>query len=137
MNTLQQLTQQIHRPDLTSRQLGSVGEAYACAWLECRGWTIVDRNWQSRYGELDIVALSPALQLTFVEVKTRRTAHFGPPQEAVTAHKRMTIRRAAAQWLMEYGRHVRHRGTRFDVIALSVDGDARAPRITHIPGALQ
>lgn len=96
----------------------------------------MDRNWQSRYGELDIVALSPSLQLTFVEVKTRRNAHFGPPQEAVTARKRISLKHAASQWLLEYGRKIRHHGTRFDVIALSVPGGARCPQVTHIPGAL-
>ncbi|WP_225432860.1 MULTISPECIES: YraN family protein [Bifidobacterium] len=130
-----QLTMQLHRPGLTPRQLGRIGEDYAAIWLQNRGWTIIDRNWGSRYGELDIIAIDRVGQLAFVEVKTRRSAHFGAPQDAVDAHKRMALRRAGLQWLQEHGRDVPHMGMRFDVLALSVLAGRRAPQIRHIPGA--
>ncbi|MCH9275063.1 YraN family protein [Bifidobacterium amazonense] len=94
-----------------------MGERYAADRLERAGYTILDRNWHSRYGELDVIAMTPDSVIVFVEVKTRRNARYGPPQEAVTARKRLALRRAGVQWLME--RRIPHRGIRFDVIAIT------------------
>lgn len=120
-------------PTLTPRELGSTGEEYAARWLESRGWTVMERNWRSRYGELDLVALSPERRLVFVEVKTRRTMRQGTPQEAVTAAKRTSLRRAGVQWLMEPEHRIAHTGVRFDVLAVSVHGSR--PFVHHIPEA--
>lgn len=120
-------------PTLHPRALGALGERYAAAWLESRGWRVLDRNWRSRYGEIDIVAFCPEGCLVFVEVKTRRTMRQGTPQEAVTAAKQANLRRAGVQWLVEPGHRVAHAGVRFDVIAVSVHGDR--PLVHHIPGA--
>ncbi len=84
---------------LKPKQLGVLGEQYAADWLERHGYTILGRNWHSRYGELDIVMMTPDRVIAFVEVKTRRTDHFGTPQEAVTLHKQTNLRRAGVQWL--------------------------------------
>ncbi|WP_241520151.1 YraN family protein [Bifidobacterium catulorum] len=132
---IDRLTMRLHQPGLSPRQLGLLGEDYAELWLRERGWTILGRNWRTRHGELDIIALNRADQLTFVEVKTRRSATFGPPQDAVTEHKRRTLRHAGLEWMQRHGGAIRHRGTRFDVLAISVLGGRRAPQIRHIPGA--
>ncbi|WP_240541506.1 YraN family protein [Bifidobacterium callimiconis] len=129
------LTAVLHEPGLAPKRLGELGEDYGVLWLERRGWRIVDRNWRSRYGELDIIAVTPDDRLSFVEVKTRRNASFGSPQSAVNAHKRTTLRRAGIQWLQEHGRTVPHESVRFDVLAISVHGSRRAPQVQLIPGA--
>nr|WP_236023712.1 YraN family protein [Bifidobacterium miconis] len=117
--------------DLTPRQLGALGEQYAAAWLERRGCTVLDRNWRSRYGELDIIAVTPEHIVLFVEVKTRRNARYGTPQEAVTAHKRLALRRAGVQWLLCPEHRMAHRGVRFDVIAITAPVGA-SPTVNHI-----
>ena len=76
---------------LKPKQLGVLGEQYAADWLERHGYTILGRNWHSRYGELDIVMMTPDRVIAFVEVKTRRTDHFGTPQEAVTPSKQTNL----------------------------------------------
>ena len=53
---------------------GDQGEALAGRYLEARGYTILDRQWRCRFGELDIVARSPEGVLCFVEAKRRRRA---------------------------------------------------------------
>ncbi len=113
--------------------LGVWGERFARGWLEQRGWSFLDANWQTRYGELDLVMLDPARTLVFVEVKTRRTTRYGTPQEAVTAHKRLALRRAGAQWLLDPSHRIRHAGVRFDVVALTVT--APSPIVMHITEA--
>ena len=122
---LADLERQIRASSINSRELGRLGEDYACQWLRQRNWRILARNWRSRFGELDIIALDPEATLVFVEVKTRRTGRFGSPEEAVGPRKQTHLRRAAVQWLISHDRDpgARHRGTRFDVISLSVKSD--------------
>ena len=122
---LADVERQIRAKGVSSRELGRLGEDYACQWLRQRNWRILARNWRSRFGELDIIALDPEATLVFVEVKTRRTGRFGSPEQAVGPRKQTHLRRAAVQWLISHDRdpNARHRGTRFDVISLSVKSD--------------
>ena len=122
---LADIERQIRVSGINSRELGRLGEDYACQWLRERNWRILARNWRSRFGELDIIALDPEAILVFVEVKTRRTGRFGSPEQAVGPRKQTHLRRAAVQWLISHDRDpsARHRGTRFDVISLSVKSD--------------
>ena len=122
---LADVERQIRVNGINSQKLGRLGEDYACQWLRQRNWRILARNWRNRFGELDIIALDPEAVLVFVEVKTRRTGRFGSPEQAVSPRKQSHLRRAAVQWLISHDRdpHAQHRGTRFDVISLSVKSD--------------
>ena len=94
------------------RALGARGEALAARWYEERGYTVLDRNWRCREGELDLV-LARGRTLVFCEVKARTSNAYGTPAEAVTRTKQRRIRRLAVRWLDE--RDVRSRSLRFDV----------------------
>ncbi|MEE8725824.1 MAG: YraN family protein, partial [Bifidobacterium crudilactis] len=50
------LGSELLNPDIDAQALGRLGEEFVSSWLKSRGWDIIDRNWSSRYGELDIVA---------------------------------------------------------------------------------
>src|ERR1700678_4834659 len=78
--------------------LGREGEQAAGNYLEGCGFRILDRNWRSADGEIDIVAVE---RHTFVvcEVKTRSGTRFGTPLDAVGSVKLRRLRRLAAQWL--------------------------------------
>ena len=101
------------------QQLGAAGEALAAAWYEANGYIVLDRNWRVREGELDLVVRKQRT-IVFCEVKTRTTASFGLPQEALTRAKRDRIRQLAAIWLQTSP--VRPRQIRFDVAAI-LDGE--------------
>ena len=121
-------------PRLGRRDLGILGESLACDLLVDRGWRVIERNWRSRHGELDIIALDDDGYLVFVEVKTRRSTRFGTPAEAVTPRKQRHLRLASCEWLAE-GRlgRTHHHGIRFDVVSITVSGGL--PRATLLRGA--
>lgn len=123
--------------DLTGKEVGRIGEDIAADYLGSLGYRILDRNWNCRYGELDIVALSPPFHskqfIVVAEVKTRRTDICGSPLEAVTDRKLAHLRRAAFLWLDAHP-HFPHHPMRIDVIGISLHEDEHgyAPIISHV-----
>jgi putative endonuclease len=112
------------------RELGQIGETLAASYLTTRGWNIVDRNVRYREGEIDIVAARGGI-LAFVEVKTRRSAAFGSPAEAVTWKKQRRIRALASRYLAE--RHPGAHAIRFDVVDIARDHGGFL--VTHLEDA--
>jgi len=113
------------------RSRGRWGEALAVAWLRLKGYRIEARNWRCSLGELDIVARDRKT-LVFVEVKARRSASAGPPEEAVDVRKQRRLVQLAQAYL---GKHGGEPACRFDVIAIS--GRLPAPRIRHLRDAFR
>lgn len=117
------------------QNLGRLGERLAAEHLIRRGYTILERNYRTRFGEIDIVAYGREA-IVFCEVKTRRVApRHGGPLEAVHPRKRMQVRRMASRWLVE--RHDRPFGAdlRFDVIGITLDVADRLVNLDHLEGA--
>jgi putative endonuclease len=111
-------------------ELGRTGEQVAAEYLERAGLRILDRNWRSRDGEVDIVAADRQV-LVVCEVKTRSGTRFGTPLEAVTRHKRARLRRLAAQWLVAHG--VLFDEVRIDVIGVIKEKSGEF-QIEHVRG---
>jgi putative endonuclease len=109
------------RPD-PRRALGTRGEDAVARWYEARGYSVLDRNWRVREGELDLV-LRHGRTLVFCEVKTRRGDAFGSPFDAVTTSKQRRLRTLALRWLTEH--EVRGVALRFDVAAVRAAPDSR------------
>lgn len=106
------------RNDLARR-----GEDAAAAFLERIGMTVVERNWRCPAGEADIIAVDGP-DLVIVEVKTRRSARAGTPEEAVTPTKQRRIARIARAYLAASG--LSPQRIRFDVVTLRVLSPDRA-----------
>ncbi|MDR3242920.1 MAG: YraN family protein [Clostridiales Family XIII bacterium] len=103
-------------------KLGAWGEMRAALYLEKHGFTVLERNYRCRVGEIDIIALKGKV-LTFVEVKTRSDFRLALPCESVTEEKRRRIQKAADSYIMESARADGTRetiGFRFDVIEILV-----------------
>jgi len=79
----------------TKHLVGKQGEAAAAAYLKQHGYRIVEQNFRIRGGEIDTVA-KQGETLVFVEVKTRHSAAYGLPEEAITAPKTNYLKRAIA-----------------------------------------
>ena len=110
---------------MNRRALGARGEAIAQRWYEERGYAVLDRNWRTRQGELDLV-LGRDRVVVFCEVKTRTSDAFGEGVEAVTATKQARLRRLAGEWLSVHD--ARARELRFDVVSILAPRDG-PPRV--------
>ncbi|MHB8907515.1 MAG: YraN family protein [Syntrophales bacterium] len=102
---------------LSGKRTGNRGEELAAAHLAEMGYRIIERNYRSLFGEIDIVA-EEGETLVFVEVKCRRSDAYGPPELAVGREKQKKISTAALQYLSEH--RLRHRPARFDVVAVKL-----------------
>lgn len=114
------------------RQLGKWGESVAAVHLEAKGFRLVERNWRSIYGEIDIIAQDSA-ELVFVEVKTRRGNQMGTPEEALTRQKAEKLRQLAQLYLAENGSE---QGWRIDLVAIEIDSSGKLLRCDHLRDAV-
>ena len=104
-------------------RLGKTGEDLACRELRRRGYVILDRRYRTRVGELDIIARDNCT-LVFVEVKTRSSARYSHPFEAVTPTKQWKLVAMAQDYLGKTGQW--GEACRFDVVAVVVWAAGRA-----------
>jgi putative endonuclease len=116
-----------------NRSVGERGEAIAEAYLRGQGFTVLEKNYRGKTGEIDIVAREGDT-IVFVEVKARRNLAYGPPQLAVTAFKQRQISRTALTWLAHHKKS--NSNARFDVIAILAP-DHEVPQIEHIRNAFE
>jgi putative endonuclease len=122
------------------RRLGARGEGLAARHLEARGYEVVERNFRTRYGELDVVARD-ARFLVFCEVKTRivrqaAEADVLGPFAAIGSRKQQQVRAMAREWLTQ-GRleGPRPQELRFDAIGVSFDAHGRLVALEHLEAA--
>jgi putative endonuclease len=124
----------------TRRTRGELGERVAARHLAERGYDIVERNFRTRYGELDLIA-ADARCIVFCEVKTR-VAHGreGPERgiDAIGHAKRRRIRAMAGQWLRSRPAGTarpRRSRLRFDAIGVTLSPAGAVLSLEHVPDA--
>jgi putative endonuclease len=110
--------------------LGRMGEDAAAVFLQRCGMRILERNWRSSGGELDIIA-GDGDCLVICEVKTRRSTVFGEPIEAVGTRKLRRLRSLAGAWLDAHSTHAPR--IRIDVVGILVPPNGPVV-ITHLRG---
>lgn len=117
------------------RRLGQLGEQLATDHLVRRGFRIVERNYRTRWGELDIVAFD-GRTIAFCEVKTRRlTGGAAAPFDSLHPRKRAQVRKMALQWLSERPDRPFASVLRFDAIGVIFDSQGQLVRLEHLEGA--
>ncbi|HJS30127.1 MAG TPA: YraN family protein [Anaerolineales bacterium] len=114
--------------------LGRRGELLAADYLASIGYSILEKNHRTPYGEVDLIAIQAGV-IVFVEIKTRRTARFGWPEQAISRRKRERMVATAESYLLD------HPGLgsewRVDVISIQLDPVTKVPEIVHFEHALQ
>lgn len=109
---------------------GTLGENAAACLLKKKGYTVLERNYRRKFGEIDIVA-KKGNRIVFAEVKTRRNADYGTAGEAVRFHKQKKLIRAAQDYIV---RKSLDAAFSFDVIEVYHKG-LKITHINHIENA--
>ena len=104
------------RSTLSRRESGAQWEKTAESFLRKHGLSLLQRNFSSRFGEIDLI-MEDKGTLVFVEVKYRKSSQHGSGAEAVTFHKQGRISRTAA-WYLAKNPHKGDQTCRFDVISI-------------------
>lgn len=114
---------------------GAWGEALAAEYLRSKKFTVVAANYQSRFGEIDLIAQNKSY-LVFVEVKLRKNANFAAAADYVDRRKQDRIRVTASIYLSQFPTELQ---PRFDVIEIyAPQGRATLePKIHHLEDAFQ
>jgi putative endonuclease len=121
--------------DDARHRLGALGERLAADHLIGRGFRILERNYRTRWGELDIVAFD-GRTLAFCEVKTRKVSpRGGTPFDAINHRKRQRVRKMAGSWLSERTDRPFATTIRCDAIGVIFDPAGRLVAIEHLEGA--
>ena len=107
---------QTDRADLTKRGLGTYGETLAARHLTDAGMVLLERNWSTATGEIDLL-LREGDVLVVCEVKTRTSDACGLPHEAVGTAKVERLRRVADEWLAAHAADPRD--VRVDLVAVT------------------
>lgn len=110
-------------------QLGKKGEDLAVAYLEAKEYKILERNWRFGKGEVDVIC-THAAYVVIVEVKTRSTGFFGPPEEAVNKKKQRFLIRAADAYVNEKDLQLE---VRYDIVSIILSAETHS--IKHIEDA--
>ena len=117
---------------MDKRTLGQFGEDQAARFLRRRFYSIVERNYHCRFGEIDLIARRGGI-LAFVEVKLRKDDAHGEAREFVTAQKQQRVLAAAQLWLSQNETELQ---PRFDVIEVYAPNGENGPvKIRHIENA--
>jgi putative endonuclease len=121
--------------------LGRRGEALAAEYLQARGYQILERNYRSPYGEIDLIArqvLGSRVEietvLVFIEVKTRSTVDYGFPEESITPSKQVHLLQSAEAYLQAHPQ--REGNWRIDVIAVRTGRSGGPVEIKHFENAV-
>ncbi len=117
-----------------NRVVGNTGEKAAVKFLKTKGYRIVETNFRTIFGELDVIARCGDT-IVFVEVKTRATDSLGPPYLAVTRLKQRHIIKNALFYLKS--RHLLDKAWRVDIISVKLSRDLRVENIELIENAVE
>ncbi|TAN39307.1 MAG: YraN family protein [Nitrospirae bacterium] len=112
-------------------KLGRDGEEAALVFLKKTGYTIIDTNYKTVFGEVDIIARDRGVTV-FIEVKARSSIAFGHPFEAVTRKKQEKLKKLALFYMKQKKKEL---PLRFDVLSINISGGKTS--IDHIRDAFE
>jgi putative endonuclease len=116
------------------RRFGNFGERVAASHLEAKGYEILERNWSTREGEVDLIA-TRGTDLVFVEVRSRRGGLYGTPEESITGRKADHLRAAAAAYVQAHPESPPN--LRIDAVVIELDAKGRVIRVEQIENAIE
>jgi putative endonuclease len=118
---------------MNRKETGDLGEKLAGKFLRKNGYKIRSTNYRCKHGEIDIIAEKKDF-LVFIEVRTKRNAQYGSPEESITYAKRERLIASAFSY-MESSPLKQGQFWRIDFVAVELDRDDNATRIELIENA--
>jgi putative endonuclease len=106
---------------------GNRGEDLAAEYLQNKNFLIIERNFRTRFGEIDIICYDGPT-LVFVEVKTKIGHDFGEPEEMATKSKIAKVKRMGEVYMQDKGLNV---GCRVDVVAIVLENSGSVEKLEH------
>lgn len=101
----------------TTREQGQYTEELACQYLENKGFKLIEKNFNCRLGEIDLIMKDNG-NLVFVEVRYRRSNNFGSGAESVTANKQSKLIKTASLYLQQHDKYNKN-PARFDIVSIT------------------
>ncbi len=111
---------------------GVKGEKIAVKFLRKNGYKILLRNYSNKFGEIDVIGYDHGT-ISFIEVKTRLSESFGPPELAVTQTKKNHIIKTAQRYITE--NKLEDVCCRFDVVSVRLSNDDKSQEINLLKNA--
>ncbi len=102
---------------VTTREQGEYTESLACQYLETKGFKLLERNFNCRFGEIDLI-MQDKNNLVFVEVRYRNNNNFGSGAESVTSNKQSKLIKTASAYLQRHAKLNKY-PARFDVVSIT------------------
>ena len=122
--------------DVGHIEVGRIGERIALHHLKGKGYRIVDANYQCRWGEVDLIALDGSVWV-FVEVRTRRNAAYGSPEESVTPAKARRLTLTAQDFLQQRMAASANLEWRIDLVAIRLGPNRQVLSINHLENIVE
>lgn len=101
---------------MNNGEIGKTGETMAVAFLQEKGYKVLEQNWRYKKIEIDIIATKNNV-LHIIEVKTRRTIKFGHPEESITERKMTQLKKGAEIYQFQYPEW---KEISFDILAITL-----------------
>jgi putative endonuclease len=119
---------------MNRKTTGMIGEKLAADFLSKQGYSIIEKNYRCKEGEVDIIA-KDGEYLVFIEVRTKNSRAFGSPEESVTKRKKEHLRNVAARYQENHdGLPVQWR---IDFVAVELDRAGKPSRLEVIKNAVE
>ncbi len=114
-----------------NRVVGTNGERIAADFLQKKGFRILERNYSTKFGEIDLIATKDKI-LVFVEVKLKQGDDFGTPEEMIDSSKLSQVIRMAEFYLVDNSKMAKkHESYRIDAVCIVANFDGGIERINH------
>jgi len=115
------------------QSIGHIGEAIAATFLKNQGYTILEMNHRTPYGEIDLITQLGDV-IVFVEVKTRASRSLGPPEISITQRKAEHMRCAAEYYIQQHPEL--DNDWRIDALSILLHADENPPSIDHFENVI-
>lgn len=132
LSILKTIFQLFSTPIKKKDSLGASGEKIAVKFLRKNGYKILQRNYNTKFGEIDVIGYDHGT-ISFIEVKTRLSESFGPPESAVTQTKKNHIIKTAQKYITE--NKLEDVCCRFDVVTVRLSNDGKSQDVSLLKNA--